>query len=49
MLPYPQGCIKNKNLVAQGGGINSYFDFLGKINLIFPLNKSKKRDFIIKI
>ena len=44
-----QGCIKNKNLVTQGGGINSYFDFLGKINSIFPLNKSKNKDFIIKI
>ena len=28
--------------------INSHFDFLGKINSIFPLNKSKNRDFIIK-
>ena len=36
---------KNKNLVVQGGEINSDFDFLGKINSIFPLNKSKNRAF----
>ena len=30
-----------------GGEINSYFDILGKINSLFPLNKSKNRDFII--
>ena len=41
-----QGSMKNKHLVAEGGEINSYFDFLGKINSIFPLNKSKSRDFI---
>ena len=32
---------------AGGGEINSYFEFLGKINSLFPLNKSKNRDFII--
>ena len=44
------GVYKKQEFGHSGGGeINSYFDFLGKINSIFPLNKSKNKDFIIKI
>ena len=43
------GVYKKREFGHSGGEINSYFDFLGKINLIFTLNKSKNRDFIIKI
>ena len=38
--------IKKQTFGRRGGGeINSYFDFLGKINSIFPLDKSKSRYF----
>ena len=43
------GVCKKQEFSHTGGEINSYFDFLGNINSIFPLNKSKNRDLIIKI
>ena len=43
------GVYKKTKIWSRRGEINSHIDFLGKINSIFPLNKSKNRDFIIKI
>ena len=40
-----QRSIKNKNLVAGGGKINSYFDFWGRLIQFFPFNNSKKYRF----
>ena len=52
VIPYMSmvfpGVYKKQEFGRSGGGeINSYFDFLGKINSIFSLDKSKNRDFII--
>ena len=42
------GVYKEQKFGRGGGGkINSYFDLLGKINSICPLNTSNNRDFII--
>ena len=38
---------KKQKFGHRGGGIYSYFDFLGKIDSRFPLNKSKNKDFTI--